>query len=119
MRTIIVLALLLLAVPAAAQTEHQTLFRASMVAAMAAHGSDLASTEHCLGAKTCLEQNKFLARFDQPAAFGAAKMGLAAVQLWLVAKFNDRGWTKAAIAVNLATTAAFTGIAIHNSRVSQ
>lgn len=97
---------------------HPTLFRASMVAAMAAHGADLATTEYCIGSTACREMNPFLLRFHQPAAFGAAKMGIAAGQLWLVSKMHEL-WPRAALFVNIVTTATFSVIAAHNARVTR
>lgn len=103
---------LLVSVPAHAQ---DTTFRISMVTAMAAHGADLATTEHCLGAGLCHELNPFLLRFNQPATFGAVKMGVAALQLWGVAKIHER-WPKAATTLNFVTTGIFSAIAAHNAR---
>lgn len=101
--------------PAQAQ---DTTFRASMVAAVAAHGADLASTEHCLGSGHCREMNPLLARFDQPAVFGAVKMGIVGAQLWALAKLHDRK-PRLATAINLATAGVFAGVAIHNSQVAK
>jgi len=93
------------------------LLKLSMVTAIAAHGADLASTEHCLGANRCREMNPWLARFDQPAIFGAAKMGIAAGSLWGTSLLA-REHPKLAVAVNLAMTGAFAGIAVHNAKVT-
>lgn len=112
--------LLLCAAPVAAQEPdpHPALFTASMIAAVAAHGADLATTEYCIGSGRCREMNPFLLRFHQPATFGATKMGLAAAQLWLVSKMHEL-WPKAALFVNVATTGIFTAIAAHNARVGR
>ncbi len=103
---------------ASTASAQDTAFRASMVAAVAAHGADLATTENCLGAGRCRELNKFLLRFDQPGVFGAVKMGVAALSLWGVAKLHD-SHPKIAQIVNWSTAAVFTGIAVHNTRVGQ
>jgi len=118
MRTILLtLALLILPSPSPIVAA-DSLFRASMVAAVAAHGADLATTEHCLGSGRCKEMNNFLARFDRPLTFGAVKMGLAAGQLWLVAHFQPTH-PKLAIVTNILTTVTFSYIAVHNARVGQ
>jgi len=111
------LVVVLLLVPRAVHAEDR-LFRVSMVAAMAAHGADLGSTEFCLGSGRCTESNPFLARFDQPAVFGAVKMSIAAAQLWGMAKLHETH-PKWATAINFGTAAVFTGIAIRNTRVSR
>lgn len=112
--------LLLLALsiyPTSASAEDR-LFRISLVAAMAAHGADLASTENCLGAGRCRELNPFLARFDQPAVFGAAKIGVAALSLWGLAKLHETH-PKLATISSFAMAGAFAGIAVHNAKVSR
>lgn len=93
------------------------LLKLTMVSAIAAHGADLASTENCLGAGRCRELNPWLARFEQPAIFGAAKMGVAAGSLWGTAKFAE-SHPKLAVLANVAVSVTFSGIAIHNARVS-
>ena len=110
--------LLVFFVPTTVQAQ-DTLFRASLVAAVAAHGADLATTEYCLGAGKCREANPFLLRFDQPAVFGAVKMGVAAVGLWGTAKLNDAGHKRWAVLVNLAQAGAFTAVAVHNARATR
>ena len=81
------------------------------------HSYDLATTERCLGAKTCHELNPYLARFDSPLAFTAAKIPLALVQLWLVRKLHDTHPTLAP-GINLATGAFFTGLGARNERLT-
>jgi hypothetical protein len=91
-------------------------FRISLVAAIAAHGADLATTEYCLGAKRCTEVNPWLTRFStQPGVFGATKMGIAALSLWAVAKVRESN-RPLAIIINVGMAAGFTAIAIHNTR---
>ena len=94
------------------------LLELSFVFAMGAHGADLASTEHCLGAGRCREMNPWLARFEQPVAFGFAKMGVAAGSDLMVRKIA-KTHPRLAVVTNLAIGAAFTGIALRNARVSQ
>ena len=89
----------------------------SFVLALAAHGADLASTENCLGRGVCRELNPWLARFNQPAAFGAAQIGVAATSEWGVYELAHTH-PKLALVTNLAITAAFTGIAVHNARAT-
>lgn len=94
------------------------LYKLSLVAAIAAHGADLATTEHCLGAGRCHEMNPWLARFEQPAVFGAAKMGVAAGGLWGIDMFAEKH-PKWATVINFTIAGAYTGIAIHNARVTR
>ena len=104
------------ATPARAQESSDIPFRISLVAAVSAHGADLATTEYCLGAKRCTEINPWLTRFStQPGVFGATKMGIAALSLWGVAKIRESN-RPLAIIVNFGMAAGFTAIAIHNSR---
>lgn len=93
-------------------------FRASLVAAVAAHGADLASTENCLGAGSCHETNPFLLRFKNPVAFGAVKMGTAGLALWVTAKVHDAHHERIAILMNLITTVGLSYVAGHNARVA-
>ena len=116
MRILLVLVGLLVAAPVAAQSDN--VFRASLVAAVAAHGADLASTENCLGSGRCRELNPWLARFDNPATFGAVKMGIAALSLWGTAKLHE-SHPKWAIAVNVAQAVGFSLVAAHNARVGK
>jgi hypothetical protein len=95
-----------------------TPFRFSLVAAVAAHGSDLASTENCLGSGRCRELNPWLARFDNPATFGAVKMGVAALSLWGTAKLHE-SHPRWAIAVNVAQAVGFSLVAARNARVGK
>lgn len=94
------------------------LFKLTLVLAMAAHGADLASTEYCLGAGRCREANPWLARFNQPAQFGAAKMGVAGLGAWGSVKLHETHPTLA-IVLNLAQAGAFAAIAAHNGRVGR
>lgn len=91
------------------------LLKLTLVTALAAHGADLASTENCLGAKRCHELNPWLARVDQPIAFGAAKMGVAGLGLYGSEKL-EANHPKWALVLNLTVTGAYSAIAVHNSR---
>ncbi len=115
MRITAVLILLLLCA-STARAQSQTAFRASLVAAVAAHGADLAATENCIGAGRCTELNPFLLRFAQPGVFGAVKMGVAGLSLWATAKIYESHPTLA-VWLNVAQCAGFSAIAIRNARV--
>ena len=91
-------------------------YKTSLVAAIAAHGADLATTENCLGSGRCRELNPWLARYDNPATFGAVKMGVASVGLLLTHKLHQNH-PKLATLINFGVAAAYSGIAYHNSRV--
>ena len=108
----------LLLLPSPARADEQSVFRASLVAAIAAHGSDLATTEYCLGAKTCHETNPFLLRFDNPIAFGAVKMGSAGLALWVTAKVHDAHHERIALLMNMVTTVGLGMVAAHNARIA-
>ena len=94
------------------------LLKLSFVLAIAGHGADLASTEHCLGSGRCRELNPWLARFENPGVFGAAKMGVAGVsEVWLYDL--SKSHPNIAFWSNLAIGATFSAIAAHNARVSK
>lgn len=96
------------------------LYKVSLVCSVAAHGADLAGTEHCLGAGKCREMNPWLARFEQPAVFGAAKMGVATGGLILADKVwqqESRKLKIAAVSANFAQCAAYGWIAKRNADV--
>lgn len=94
------------------------LVKLTLVAALAAHGADLATTEHCLGAGLCREMNPWLARFDQPAAFGAAKMGVAALGAVVTLKIAEKH-PRWAMVLNTAITSGYTAVALHNAQVGR
>ena len=97
------------------RADDQPLYHASIMAALAAHGADLATTEYCLGNGGCHETNAFLLHFsNQPAAFGATKMAGAAVGLWAASKIPNK---KVAAIVNFSIAAAFSYVAYHNTQV--
>lgn len=91
------------------------LLKLSFVFAVGAHGADLASTEYCLGKGSCTEMNKFLARFNQPAVFGGAKMGVAAGSEVLIYDLSKEH-PKLAFLSNMIVGSVFTAIAVHNSQ---
>lgn len=115
--TLLILALLVLPSPVAAQPSEK-LFTVSEWAVMASHGLDAASTQRCLGSGKCHELNHALARFDGPVAFTAAKVSVAAVQLWAVRKIKP-SHPKLATVTNYTIAGAFTWIAIRNERIGR
>jgi hypothetical protein len=117
MRTFLILLVCLFLAPTPLHAA-DTLFRISEVALIAAHGSDLATTQNCIGRGVCHELNPYLGRFKEPLVFGAAKMGVAAGSIWLTDRLHEhhRFW---AILVNAAGTSVFFTVAAHNARVSR
>lgn len=111
----IVALLLLLASPASAQSLHTV----SEWAVLTGHAMDASSTMHCLGAGRCRELNPWLARYERPVTFTAAKFGLAAAQLWATRKMKAAGHPKWATAMNFAIAGAFVAIAVRNERVGR
>lgn len=94
------------------------LLRLSFILALAGHGADLASTEYCIGKGSCREMNKWLARFDSPVTFGAAKMGVAGGGELLVYEMS-KDHKRLAITVNFGIAGAFFAVAAHNARVGK
>lgn len=97
------------------------LYKLSIVVAVAGHGADLATTEHCLGSGTCRETNPALMRFENPAIFGVVKMGVAAGGILAVdryAKTSDKAKKKATL-LNFAQGIGFSLIAHHNNRIGR
>jgi hypothetical protein len=97
------------------------LYKVSLVCAVAAHGADLAETENCIGAGKCREMNPWLVRFEQPATFGAAKMGVAAGSLILTDKVWQQESKKlkiAAVSANFAQCGAYAYVAKRNADVA-
>ena len=112
-RGALILLLALWPVPTSAQGR---VFVASEWAVLVGHSLDAASTQRCLGAGRCREANPWLARYDNPVAFTAAKSGLAVVQLWTMRRLH-KSHPRLATVTNFAMGAAFTSIAIRNARV--
>ena len=94
------------------------LLKLTLMTSLAAHGADLATTEHCLGAGKCHEMNPWLARFEQPAVFGAAKMGVAAIGTYGSERLAEHH-PKWALMLNLAVTGSYAAIALHNTQVGR
>lgn len=86
---------------------------------LSAHALDAATTQRCLGSGRCQELNPWLARYESPVAFTAAKFGLVAGQLWITRKLARDGHPTLAQAVNWTMVGIFTSLAIHNERVGQ
>ena len=110
-----VLLLLLWASPVAAQDK---LFTVSEWAVLGSHALDAAATQHCLGSGKCHELNPWLARYNSPVRFTAAKVGVAGLQLWAVRKLRP-SHPKLATVTNYAIAAGFSAIAIRNERIGR
>lgn len=107
MKTLLVLACLLVSAPV-----HAADWRSiSEAAAIVGHSADLASTEHCLGARTCHELNPWLARVDSPTGFAVAKMTVASLGLWATRQIPNK---RLAVLVNVSIGVAFTVVAVRN-----
>jgi hypothetical protein len=105
----------LFASPAFAQSDRA--YRLALAGAVTAHGLDLSTSSHCLGAGTCRELNPILRPLsDTPLAFGAAKMGIAAASLLATDALRRRGHRKAAFWIAVGQSIAFTYIAVRNVR---
>lgn len=89
----------------------------TFVFAIAGHGADLASTEHCLGARTCTELNPWLVRYSNPVAFGISKMAVAGISEVFLYKYS-KTHPKVAGAINLLVGSTFTAIAIRNTHAA-
>jgi hypothetical protein len=95
------------------------LYKLSIVFAIGAHGADLGITSNCIGRGVCRELNPALARFDNPAVFGFAKMGVATGGILVTDKLYKTDTKKGkigAIIMNFAVASAFTAIAVRNTR---
>ena len=99
------------------------LLKASFVFAIAGHGADLASTEHCLGAGKCREANPWLARYDSPVRFGVAKMLVAGGSEWGLYEYvkprgdgKDKRRAIVGVVMNGALGATFLSIGMRNAR---
>lgn len=129
MRAWLIVALLILCAAPTAQAQDRT-FRASLVAAVAAHGMDLATSMDLIGQSRAVERmgqprryremNPYLGHASEnPLVFGLVKMGTAAGSLWLTAKIHDAGHRKIAIVMNVAQTVALSAVAAHNYRIGR
>lgn len=96
------------------------LYKISIVVAGIGHGTDLATTQHCLGTGTCRETNPALMRLADPIAFGALKAGVGTGGILLVdryAKANDGKNLKKATLLNFGQGIGFIIIAGHNASI--
>lgn len=109
--TLVLIAALLF--PSSAFAEEGWFYRVSQVAAASAHAADLGATTYCLGSGRCRELNPWLARYENPAVFGAAKGGVATAGLIFTDKLH-KTHPKWAIVLNFAVAGAYTAIAARN-----
>ena len=118
-RSMFVLILALFAAPVQAQESDATPgYRFALAGAVTAHGLDLATSMHAIGAGQANEINPVLAPFSgKPLAFAAVKMGLASVGLLATDALRRNGHPKWAMALALIQTAVFTYVAIRNERL--
>jgi hypothetical protein len=107
---------MLLIAPMAHADDRPLWYSASEAVAVMGHAADLAATERCRGAKTCHETNRYLARFDDPVAFAAAKFGVASIGLWAARKIPNQ--TLGAI-VNYSIGASFFALGARNERIGR
>jgi hypothetical protein len=103
---------------AAAQGIEDKVFTVSEWAVLAGHAFDAAATQRCLGSGRCREVNPWLARYDSPVRFTAAKMTVAGLQLWAVRRLRP-SHPRLATVTNYAIAAGFTAIAVRNERVGR
>lgn len=95
------------------------LFHAALVALLAAHGADVATTVAALTARPgeVREGNPLFAPLaDHPAAFGAAVMGAAGLSSWALVALRP---SHPRVVVWIATGGAIglSAVAVHNSRM--
>lgn len=107
---------LLIATPAHAS---ERALRWSELAVVAGHAFDAASSQRCLGSGRCHETNAWLARYDDPIRFTAAKLTIAGVQLWATRKLAESGHARLAIVANVAIGSGFTALAVRNTKVGK
>ena len=126
MKTLLLASALLLAVTTSgwaqdAATSTPTLktraYTASEWALLAGHALDTASTQRCIGAGVCHESNPWLARYEDPLAFTAAKFGVGFLQLWATRTIARRGHPRIAATMNIVSAGVLTGVAIRNVRI--
>lgn len=110
----LILALLLVLVPAQSWAGEPWWYRASQIAAGAGHGSDLATSEYAFGAHKGVETNPALGRFTtNPFAFGVTKAGIGTAGIIAVDHIPNR---KLGAIVNFVTAGFFFTIAASNAR---
>ena len=109
---------MLCVLPSTAASADDRLFTISSISVVAAHGADLSVTQRCIGERRCRELNPWLARFDNPGLFGAAKMGVGSLGLLATMKLHQTH-PKWATAINFVVAGTYTAIAIRNQRVGR
>lgn len=119
MKVLLLAGLLLVPSTAQAQGLGEKAFIASEWAVLVGHSLDAAATQRCLGAGRCRELNPWLARYDSPVRFTAAKSIIAVGQLWAMRKLKASGHPRWATVANAAIASGFTVLAIRNERVGQ
>lgn len=108
---------MLLAIPATSSAQDGPL-KVALTALIASDGADLGMTMYAAGVGGVEERNRILRPlWDQPVAFGATKMGIAAVKSLTVVKLYQSGRRKTAVGM----AAVFVGVNLlvinHNARV--
>jgi hypothetical protein len=128
MRTLIatiatVLAVLLIATPAAAQASEDTSkpdplsLHIALGAFGAAQGADLATTMYALGRGGYREANPMFGLLsDHPALAGATKMGVAAATSFLLLKVHAKH-PRLAFWLSTAGAGVYSAVAIHNAQL--
>lgn len=116
-RAVLILALLLWAAPASAQTVDR-IYTASEWSVLIGHSLDAAATQRCVGAGTCRELNPWLGRYQSPVAFTLAKSAVAVGQLWATRRLR-RSHPKWAAVTNYVIAGAFVGLALRNQAVGK
>lgn len=124
MRTILIVAILLLSGTAAraqsifSPTAIEKAYGWTLVANATSHAADVSSTIDCSVRRTCIEKNPWLAPFQsRPTLMGLTKTAVAATKTYMIHRYVWRkGRRKTAIAM-IATDTIITGvIAARNTR---
>ena len=122
---VFVLVLLLALVPTVARADDVTapatprgkLYTGIEWSLIAAHATDLATTQRVLGTGHGYEANPFLAQFDNPIAFTAVKFGVTFAQLIGTRKIARNGHPRLAMVLNAAVAGVMAGVTVSNARV--
>lgn len=93
-------------------------YAATEYLALTGQAIDATATQRCRGAGTCHELNPWLARYDNPVSFTAAKFGVASLQLWAMRKLKAAGHPRWAAATNIATGIGFGWLGVRNYRLT-
>lgn len=100
-------------------TTEGRIWRASFIAAIAAHGADLSTTAWCRGQNLCEEANPVLKwADDNPITLGFAKMGFAAAVQLIPYWIMRSGHRQTAIWINVGQVILFSAIAAHNANLA-